>query len=368
MSREFQLKRLTIGGVDPKDRWFPTSFWAGILKRNFIGCISQFTIDDQRLNLMKFIEKNRSKSSSVRSGICSTIAIRKGLCHCEHGSEIRFDRSARCSCECWKTAFTGSRCQKRAEHIDLRRISTIEWNSQFQWSEQIDDVSFRFKVWQNFLRRFPIEMFIFSFLQSTNDEDSFLQIRSCRLNSKCFFSNFSIRNGSLSVDFENKTMINFHHPFLLDQQWHFIHLRRFNNLLFVQIDQNLFQNFVNINLTSTFATVWLIISSGKSVLIEDLRLYDQSIYKQIRQNNLQHAKIFKQRPWRPINPVSLENSFNSFVEFTLNKQFCQNCAAETIDFDFRTKQFSGILFFAPIQSNRFVDFNVVRLSIRELSE
>lgn len=143
--RCFQFDRLTIGGRDPNDRWFPMEFWSGIMRRGFIGCFSNLVINDEQVNMTHFIDRS-NQTVLLRSAPCSTHRWRKEPCLCEHEGECRIDHAGRWSCDCSKTAYTGERCEQLAFHADFSQNRDFEWNTQLQWSEQIDDVEFRLRV------------------------------------------------------------------------------------------------------------------------------------------------------------------------------------------------------------------------------
>jgi hypothetical protein len=101
---------------------------------------------------------------------------------------------------------------------------------------------------------------------------------------------------------------------------------------------------------SVFATIWLIFHGNKQIRIEDLRVYDQSIFAKLLNNQIEQIK-FKTRPWKPINTISFTNQQNSYLEIQLNEILCQDCQLNTFDFQFRTTDLHGLLLFARIQTN-----------------
>lgn len=184
------------------------------------------------------------------------------------------------------------------------------------------------------------------------DEEAFLQVRPCRLSSRCDAVSFSIRNGLLNVHF-NSLNINGTEPFLLDQQWHSIHLQRMNTNLLLHIDQHVAQQRVNISSfnVSTSSSIWLVFSGWKQILLEDLRIFDQSIFTKLIEAP-QHEQVrLSHQPWKPSSTISLDNHANSYLEVPLNGILCQECPLETIDFQFRTTESNGLLLFANIQTD-----------------
>ena len=81
-----------------------------------------------------------------RSGPCSTASLKKRQCLCEHHGECRLTSAGIWSCDCSKTGYTGERCEQLAYHIDLSQTHTYEYNSQFQWSDQLNDIAFGLQV------------------------------------------------------------------------------------------------------------------------------------------------------------------------------------------------------------------------------
>jgi hypothetical protein len=165
---------------------------------------------------------------------------------------------------------------------------------------------------------------------------------------KCESINFSIRNGLLHISFYSLN-ISSEYPFLLDNQWHSIHLQRIDTNFLLHIDHHITQQRVNImhsNL-SLLSTVWLVFHGEKQIRIEDLRLYDQSIYSnnQYKQIKLEH------RAWKPLNTISFDNHQNSYIEIQLNEILCQDCQLDSFYFQFRTLESNGLLLFANIQTN-----------------
>jgi hypothetical protein len=100
---------------------------------------------------------------------------------------------------------------------------------------------------------------------------------------------------------------------------------------------------------SSVSTIWIIFHGNKQIQIEDLRLYDQSIYPKFLLNNQDEEIKLKIRPWKPLNAIAFDNQ-NSYLETQLNEILCQECQLDSIYFQFRTKEFNGLLLFASIQT------------------
>ncbi|CAF3710007.1 unnamed protein product [Rotaria sp. Silwood1] len=333
-SSKINLHTLTIGGVNPTIRWLPTNYFSGIMHRGLIGCFSDLEINNELINLEKYINYTTMNNNNIvpKSGPCSTILSTKHQCLCEHNSECRVNNGGIWSCDCSKTGYTGRQCEQIAYHLDLSQIQTFELNTNIQWSEHISDVSFR--------------------LQATHDEEDFLQIRPCSLSLKCDSINFSIRNGLIHIYFYLLN-VTIEYPFILDNQWHFIYLQRIDTNFLLHIDNHIIQqrlNIINLNVSS-LSMIWLIFYGNKQICIEDLRLYDQSIYSKFFLNNqYEHNIKLQYRPSKPLNAISFDNDQNSSIEIELNDLLCQECQLDTIYFQFRTTESNGILLFANIQT------------------
>ncbi|CAM4799223.1 unnamed protein product [Rotaria magnacalcarata] len=327
------LHIMTIGGVNPSMRALPTNYFSGIMHRGLIGCFSDLEVNHELINLEKYINYTINNNNIMpKSGPCSTTLSTKRGCSCEHHGECRINNDGTWSCDCSKTGYTGRRCEQLAYHLDLSEIQTFELNTSVQWSEQISDISFR--------------------LQALHDENDFLQIRPCSLSLKCDSISFSIHNGLLNVYFYliNLTI---EYPFILDKQWHSVHLQRIDTNFLVHIDHHIIKqsvNIINLNLSS-LSTIWLIFYGNKQIRIEDLRLYDQPMYSDFFLNNQRTQIKLKHRPWKPLNTVSFEHHQNSFIEIQLQDILCQDCQLDTFYFEFRTREQNGILVFANIQTN-----------------
>ncbi|CAF4693324.1 unnamed protein product, partial [Rotaria sp. Silwood2] len=143
-SSKINLHTLTIGGVNPSIRWLPTNYFSGIMHRGLIGCFSDLEINNELINLEKYINYTNNNNKIVpKSGPCSTILSTKHQCLCEHNGECRVNNGGIWSCDCSKTGYTGRQCEQIAYHLDLSQIQTFEFNTNIQWSEHISDVSFR---------------------------------------------------------------------------------------------------------------------------------------------------------------------------------------------------------------------------------
>jgi hypothetical protein len=159
----------------------------------------------------------------------------------------------------------------------------------------------------------------------------------------CDAIQFSIRNGLLTIDFYSWHINTSSSPFLLDQHWHAIRLERRQTNILLHIDQHIIQQRLpwhTKNISSTL-TLWMIFNQSKDILIEDLRLYDQSMVTQSIGNI-----PWTYRSWKPLNAISLTNDDMSYLEMPFADILCQDCPLESIDFQFRTSQTTGLLLFA----------------------
>ena len=102
---------------------------------------------------------------------------------------------------------------------------------------------------------------------------------------------------------------------------------------------------------SSLLTIWLVLNGDKQIRIEDLRLYDQSINSNFFLNNQNEQIQLKHRPWRPSNSISFYDQQDSYITIQLNDILCQECELDTIYFDFRTTELTGLILFANIQTN-----------------
>ncbi|CAF3046431.1 unnamed protein product [Rotaria sp. Silwood2] len=334
-SSKVHLHTLTIGGINPNIQWLPDNYWSGIMHRGLIGCFSDLELNNEAINLTKFINYTNN-NITPKSGPCLTTLPSKRECSCEHGGECRINNGGIWSCDCSKTGYTGRRCEHATYHIDLNDIHTFELNTHLQWSEQINDIAFG--------------------LQAIQDQDNFLELRPCRQSIECDSISFSIRNGLLQINFDysNLTMnITGEHPFILDNQWHYIHLYRIDTKLLLHIDHHIAQQRMNIIETnlSSLSTIWLILNGNKQIRIEDLRIYDQSINSKFLLYNQYEQIQLKHRTWKPLNSVSFYEQQDSYITISLNDILCQECELDTIYFDFRTTELTGLILFANIQTN-----------------
>ena len=161
-----------------------------------------------------------------------------------------------------------------------------------------------------------------------HDEENFLEIRSCSFVSKCDLISFSIRNGLLHIQFYllNLTI---EYPFLLNNQWHSIHLHRTGTNFLLHVDTHIIQqrvNIINLNL-SLLSTIWLIFYGNKQIQMEDIRLYDQPIFSKFFPNSQYEQLKLKHRPWKPLNAISFDHYHSSYIEIQLDEVLCQNCHA-----------------------------------------
>jgi hypothetical protein len=128
-------------------RWLPTNYYSGIMHRGLIGCFSDLEINNELINLTKYINTtNNNNHISPKSGPCSTTLSTKRECLCEHDGECRINNGGIWSCDCSKTGYTGRRCEQIAYHLDLNQIQTFEFNTYIQWSEQINNIAFGLQV------------------------------------------------------------------------------------------------------------------------------------------------------------------------------------------------------------------------------
>ena len=337
---KIHLHSLTIGGINPLIRSFPKNFWSGIMSRGFIGCFSNLEVNNEAINLTKYINQTNN-NITPKSGPCSMILPSKQECSCEHDGECRLNSGGTWSCDCSKTGYIGRQCEHPTYYLDLNRIQYFELNTNMQWSEQINDVAFG--------------------LQARHDLENFLQIRPCHSSQiKCDSINFSIRNGLLDINFHllNSTFnVTGEYPFLLDNQWHYIHLYRIDTKLLLHIDHHIAQQriqFIEYN-RSTLPTIWLTFNGNKQIHIGNLRLYDQSINSKFFFNKQNEQIQLKQRIWKAKNPITF-TEHDSYIEIPLNDILCQECRLETIYFDFRTIELTGLIFFAHIQTTNMKTF------------
>ncbi|CAF0881854.1 unnamed protein product [Rotaria sordida] len=332
---KIHLHTLTIGGINPNIQWLPDNYWSGIMHRGLIGCFSDLELNNEAINLTKYIN-NTNNNITPKSGPCLTTLLSKRECSCEHGGECRLNNGGIWSCDCSKTGYTGRRCEHATYHIDLNQIHTFELNTNLQWSQQINDVAFG--------------------LQAIHDQENFLELRPCRQSLECDSINFSIRNGLLQINFyySNKTInITEEQPFIIDNQWHYIHLYRIDTKLLLHIDHHISQQRMNIIETNQtlLSTIWLILNGNQQIRIEDLRIYDQSINSKFFLNKQYEQIELKHRIWKPSNSISFYEQQDSYITISLNDILCQECELDTIYFDFRTTELTGLILFANIQTN-----------------
>ncbi|CAF0863611.1 unnamed protein product [Rotaria sordida] len=332
---KIHLHTLTIGGINPNIQWLPDNYWSGIMHRGLIGCFSDLELNNEAINLTKYIN-NTNNNITPKSGPCLTTLLSKRECSCEHGGECRLNNGGIWSCDCSKTGYTGRRCEHATYHIDLNQIHTFELNTNLQWSQQINDVAFG--------------------LQAIHDQENFLELRPCRQSLECDSINFSIRNGLLQINFyySNKTInITEEQPFIIDNQWHYIHLYRIDTKLLLHIDHHISQQRMNIIETNQtlLSTIWLILNGNEQIRIEDLRIYDQSINSKFFLNKQYEQIELKHRIWKPSNSISFYEQQDSYITISLNDILCQECELDTIYFDFRTTELTGLILFANIQTN-----------------
>jgi len=114
--------------------------------RGLIGCFSNLELNNEAINLTKYINYTNN-NIAPKSGPCSTtILSSKRECSCEHDGECRLNNVGTWSCDCSKTGYTGRRCEHATYHIDLNKIQIFEMNTNMQWSEQINDIAFGLHV------------------------------------------------------------------------------------------------------------------------------------------------------------------------------------------------------------------------------
>ncbi|CAF1409141.1 unnamed protein product [Adineta ricciae] len=327
------LQTLTIGGVNPAYPLLPTNYYSGIMHHGLVGCFSDLEINNVLINLTNYIN-HINMNLAPRSGPCATTSLKKRQCLCEHHGECRLTSAGIWSCDCSKTGYTGERCEQLAYHIDLNQTHTYEYNSQFQWSDQLNDIAFG--------------------LQAVHDEVNFLQIRPCRLSSKCDSIQFSILNGLLHISFYSINLT-IEYPFLLDNQWHSIHLQRFDQKFLLHVDNHITQQRISAVQTNSTrpSTIWIAFMGSKQVQIEDLRLYDHSIYSKFLLNLPNETFQLKNRLWKPTNTISFNDATSSYIELQLNEILCQECRLDSIHFQFRTKDTNGLLLFAMVQTEDY---------------
>lgn len=190
-----------------------------------------------------------------------------------------------------------------------------------------------------------------------------MEIRPCRLAMQCPSIQFSIHNGLLSVNYSSINLT-IEYPFLLDQQWHSIHFQRIHPNLLLHIDNHIIQQRVNISAVNASAlwTIWVVFHGNKQIRIEDLKIYDQSIFTQVLKNQIKQIRL-QTRPWKPLNTISFVNQPNSYLEIPLNEILCQDCSLNSFYFQFRTTDATGLLLFARIQThiNSTSDYLVLKL-------
>ncbi|CAF1302347.1 unnamed protein product [Adineta steineri] len=336
---KIQLHTLTIGGINPSIQWLPNNYWSGIMHRGLIGCFSDLELNNEAINLTKYINYTNN-NITPKSGPCSissalSSSLSKRECSCEHEGECRLNNGGTWSCDCSKTGYTGRQCEHATYHIDLNKIHIFELNTNIQWSEQINDIAFG--------------------LQATHDQENFIQFRPCRQTMKCDSIDFSIRNGLLHINFNLSNIainISGEYSFLLDNQWHYIHLHRIDTKLLLHIDHHIAQQRLNIIETnlSSLSTIWLILNGNKNIRIEDIRLYDQSLNTKFFLNNQYEQIQLKYRPWKPLNSISFYDQQDAYITIQLNDILCQECELDTIYFDFRTTELTGVILYANIQT------------------
>lgn len=133
---------MTIAGVNPANRWFPSQFYAGILQRGLIGCFADLEINHQLIHIHEYINRTE-QNLPPRSAPCSLTLNRKSPCLCEHDGECRVNPG---SCDCSKTGYTGQRCEQLAYHLDLNQNQTLELNTNIQWSDFLNIIAFHLHV------------------------------------------------------------------------------------------------------------------------------------------------------------------------------------------------------------------------------
>jgi len=115
------------------------------MHRGLIGCFSDLEINNEIINLTKYINYTNN-NIAPKAAPCSTILSTKRDCLCEHHGECRLNNVGIWSCDCSKTGYTGRRCEQIAYHLDLNQIHTFEFNTSIQWSEQMNDIAFGLQV------------------------------------------------------------------------------------------------------------------------------------------------------------------------------------------------------------------------------
>jgi hypothetical protein len=115
------------------------------MHRGFIGCLSDLHLNNEAINLTRYINSTAT-NITPKSGPCTDTFVSKRECSCEHDGECRVNHGGSWSCDCSKTGYTGRRCEHPTYHIDFSRISTLELNTNMQWSELVNDISFALKV------------------------------------------------------------------------------------------------------------------------------------------------------------------------------------------------------------------------------
>jgi len=115
------------------------------MHRGLIGCFSDFEINNELINLTKYIN-SLDNDILPKSGPCSTRLSTKRECLCEHDGECRLNNGGIWSCDCSKTGYTGQRCEQIAYHLDLNEIQPFEVNTNIQWSELINHITFGLQV------------------------------------------------------------------------------------------------------------------------------------------------------------------------------------------------------------------------------
>lgn len=115
------------------------------MNRGFIGCFSNLELNNEAINLTKYINYTNN-NLTPKVGPCSALLSTKRECSCEHNGECRLNNGGIWQCDCSKTGYTGRLCEQAAHHIDLKQIQTFEFNTNMQWSEEINDISFGIQV------------------------------------------------------------------------------------------------------------------------------------------------------------------------------------------------------------------------------
>ena len=134
-----------MAGVNPANRWLPSNYYAGILQRGLIGCLSALTINEQLIDLEEFLNRT-DQDIPPRSAPCSVLLTRKSPCLCEHDGECRMNANQQWSCDCSKTGYTGQRCEQLAYHLDLNQNQTLELNTNIQWSDFLNLITLNLHV------------------------------------------------------------------------------------------------------------------------------------------------------------------------------------------------------------------------------